>query len=191
MNRNPNDRDGSSRTSTGPNRGRATADTATIAEHRRRLEALFSGGKAEGGAATAPAPAAAPTAAPVRSAPTERVFASPRKSTGRAPSEFRLRLERLRAARDPETIREAADAFLSHHQLPDDADILFKLLQHPAEKVVREALGQLSSLLMQGRIAGTMLLEEHLHTLERRVQEPATLSFIEGIRGQLAKLKRA
>jgi hypothetical protein len=127
---------------------------------------------------------------PTASAPAaERVFSSPRKSTGRAPSEFRLRLERLRAAREPEEIREAADNFLAQHQLPDEPDILYKLLQHPAEKVVREALGQLSSLLMQGRISATLLLAEHLKTLESRIQEDATRSYIEGIRAQLEASK--
>ena len=49
------------------------------------------------------------------------VFSNPRKSIGRAPSEFRLKLERLRIARSQE-LEEAADTFLSQHQLPDDGD---------------------------------------------------------------------
>ena len=155
-----------------PGQDRARPSASSSAEHRRKLEAMFGGGGS--------------SAATSASAPTERVFASPRKSTGRAPSEFRLRLERLRAAREPEEIREAADAFLRHHQLPDEPDILYKLLQHPSEKVVREALGQLSSLLMQGRISGTLLLADHLNRLEGRVQEDATRSYIEGIRAQIA-----
>jgi hypothetical protein len=172
-------------------RSRAAVESATVAEHKRRLEALFGGPSQSSTTTTASSSEkVGMTSMPSRSAPTERVFSSPRKSTGRAPSEFRLRLERLRASREPGEIKEAADAFLAHHQLPDDADILYKLLQHPSEKVVREALGQLSSLLMQGRIAGVLLLFEHLNTLAARVQEPATRSFIDGIRAQISKIRQ-
>ncbi|MBI5511197.1 MAG: hypothetical protein HY903_20750 [Deltaproteobacteria bacterium] len=164
------------------NKSAATATTAdSSAEHRRKLEALFGGG------ASAPAGnALAPARAPER----EKVFSSPRKSTGRAPSEYRLRLERLRAAREVEEIREAADAFLGHHQLPDDPDILYKLLQHPTEKVVREALGQISSLLIQGRVSNTVLLENYLGALTERVVEASTRSYVDGIRAQVAQLKK-
>jgi hypothetical protein len=159
----------------------STTDDAS-AEHRRKLEAMFPG-------SAAGAPADSMGGVPKK---TEgKVFASPRKSVGRSPSEYRMRLERLRIAREPEQIREAADGFLQHHQLPDDVDILYKVLQHPSEKVVREALGQISSLLMQGRITGGMLLEDRLNQLQERVSEEATRSFIEGVRGQLAKLRRA
>jgi hypothetical protein len=152
------------------------------AEHRRKLEALFGDG---GGGK----PAANDMARP-RSGES-KVFASPRKSIGRTPSEYRMRLERLRIAREVEEIREAADGFMQHHQLPDDVDILYKVLQHPAEKVVREALGQISSLISQGRINGSMILEDRLNGLSDKATEDATRSYIEGVRGQLARLKRA
>jgi hypothetical protein len=74
---------------------------------------------------------------------------------GRTPSEYRLRLERLRIARNNDELRDATDTFLQHHQLPDDPDILTKVMQHPSEKVVREAMGQISALLMQGRMAAS------------------------------------
>jgi len=151
---------------------RPRTSASSSAAHRRKLEAMF------GGSDTAQPPTS--------SAPTERVFSSPRKSTGRAPTEYRMRLERLRSAREPEEIQAAADLFLSHHQLPDEPDILYKLLQHPSEKVVRDALGQLSSLLMQGRFTGTLLLADHLKVLEGRIEEDATRSYIEGIRAQIA-----
>ena len=155
------------------------------AEHRRKLEALFgttsdNGAKAPVGEASRPRPGGE-----------GKVFASPRKSIGRTPSEYRMRLERLRIAREVEEIREAADGFLQHHQLPDDVDILYKVLQHPAEKVVREALGQISSLISQGRINGSMILEDRLNGLSDRVTEEATRSYVEGVRSQLARLKRA
>jgi hypothetical protein len=117
----------------------------------------------------------------------ERVFSSPRKSMGRNPSEYRMRLERLRGAREIDDIRQAADAFLQHHQLPDDTDVLYKVLQHPNEKVVRDALGQISSLLMQGRIQANALLEERLKTLAEREIEPGTRSFVEGVQSQIRK----
>lgn len=155
------------------------------AEHRRKLEALFGNGGNAGAKPTAASDGPRPRAAE------GKVFASPRKSVGRSPSEYRMRLERLRIAREVEEIREAADGFLQHHQLPDDVDILYKVLQHPSEKVVREALGQISSLISQGRVAGGMILEDRLNGLSERELEAATRSYVEGVRSQLARLKRA
>ncbi len=153
------------------------------AEHRRKLEALF--GDANGGGKQANGDSPRPR-------PTEgKVFAAPRKSVGRSPSEYRMRLERLRIAREVDEIREATDQFLQHHQLPDDVDILYKVLQHPSEKVVREALGQVSSLISQGRINGSMILEDRLNSLSERPIDAATRSYVEGVRSQLARLKRA
>lgn len=155
------------------------------AEAKRKLEALFSGGKAP----------AAPTNNNIRpvaqpqKTPSGRVFAAPRKSTGRSPTEYRMRLERLRMAREPADLKEAVDAYLKHHQLPDDPDILYRVLRHPSEQVVRDALGQLSSLLMQGRLGSTMLLEDHLRELAERATEEATHSYVEGLRHQLDALK--
>jgi hypothetical protein len=132
-----------------------------------------------------------PAAAPLGNRPAgEKVFASPRKSLGRSPSEYRMRLERLRIAREVDEIKEAADAFLAHHQLPDDLDVLYKVLQHPAEKVLREAMGQISSLLIQGRVNSTMILADRLNDLSARVSEDATKSYIEGLRTQLATLAK-
>lgn len=101
-----------------------------------------------------------------------------------------MRLERLRIAREVDEIKEAADAFLAHHQLPDDLDVLYKVLQHPSEKVLREAMGQLSSLLIQGRVNSTMILADRLNELSSRITEDATKSYIEGLRTQLASLAK-
>ncbi|MED5464466.1 MAG: hypothetical protein VX699_07420 [Myxococcota bacterium] len=160
-------------------------------EQLQRLEALFSSGAGttSPSAPTTPQESRATMPAPMSAATPRKVFANPRKSIGRAPSEFRMRLERLRIARSPEEIKEAADHFLEHHQLPDDPDILLKVLQHPAEPVLREAMGQLSSLMMQGRWAATFILEDRLNELDSRVQEDATRSYIEGLRAQFQSLK--
>jgi hypothetical protein len=172
---------------------RPLSDDEASAEHRKKLEAMFGGGgqatekpKLADGEAGAPfggVPSAKPRVA------SERVFSSPRRSLGRSPSEYRLRLERLRMARDENEIREAADTFLQFHQLPDDPEILTKVMQHPSERVVREALGQISALLMQGRMAATVLIEERLRELESRCTEDATRSYVAGIQGQLQKMK--
>jgi hypothetical protein len=155
-------------------------------EAKRKLEALFGGPKAE-----PPPEPPVDQKPPIRRTSTGPVFASPRRSTGRTPSDFRMRLERLRMAREPEEIRQAADQFLQRHQLPDEVDILFKVLLHPDERVIREALGQLSSLLMQGRLNGTMLLEDRLNELQSRVRDEATLSYIAGMRKQVEAIKAA
>ena len=99
-----------------------------------------------------------------------------------------MRLERLRSARNDDELREATDVFLQFHQLPDDPEVLTKVMQHPNEKVVREALGQISALLMQGRMTPSVLVEERLKELAARCNEEATRSYIAGIQGQLAKM---
>lgn len=122
----------------------------------------------------------------------ERVFASPRRSLGgRPPSERHVRLERLRIAREPEEIQKAADDFLSHHQLPDDLEILYKLLQHPTEKVLRETMGQISSLISQGRISSTLILMDRLGDIAGRAVEDSTKLYVEGLRDQVKKINAA
>ena len=167
----------------------STSDSEPLSreESLQKLEALFANGNM-------PAPRPTPKRQSPRSRPNNSgegdrvVFANPRKSIGRAPSEFRLKLERLRIARTQEELEEAADTFLSQHQLPDDPEILLKVLRHPSEKVLREALGQISSLLMQGRMGSTVLLEDRLRNLEDTISEPSTRSYIDGILHQLKKL---
>lgn len=168
-------------------RTHSNSDDAASAEHRRKLEALFSGGTHTSSVATASTTAhMGPT-----NGGNARVFSSPRRSLGRSPSEYRLRLERLRIAREPDEIKEAADTFLAFHQLPDDMEILLKVLQHPCERVLRDALGQISSLLIQGRANNTVILTDRLGEIGARHLEPATQSYIDGLRGQLATIERA
>ncbi|MEZ4271418.1 MAG: hypothetical protein R3C68_08290 [Myxococcota bacterium] len=158
--------------------------TDEASEARRKLEQLFS----RGNHSEESPPAHRSPMRAARPAPSGKVFSSPRKTPHRGFSEYRVRLERLRLAREPEEIQQATDAFLEHHQLPDDLDILYKVIQHPSEKIVREALGQFSSLMMQGRLTGTLLLKDRLKDLAARAQEDATRSYIEGIQGYLAKM---
>ena len=151
------------------------------ADSLKKLNALFG----DSGASSESPTRKPPPRMKTRGSPGQQVFASPRRSNGRSPTEYRLRLERLRIAGTPEEIREAGDAFMAHHQLPDETDVLMKLLRHPDEKVVRESLGQLSSLIAQGRLANGTLLRERLKDLESTVKEDATLAYVNGVREQL------
>jgi hypothetical protein len=188
LNRDPKDQARGVRQTTSTTTNREITDAA---EARRKLEELFSGNKGAAPASSPPAGSSGPSAAPMsRPQASGKVFASPRKSLGRSPSEYRMRLERLRIAREPAEIQEAANAFLEHHQLPDDVDILYKVMLHPSEKIVREALGVMSSLLMQGRLNGTLLLEDRLKEISARAAEAATKSYVEGLRSQLAAIKK-
>lgn len=147
------------------------------AEHRRKLEAMFSGGPNQASGASSSA-----------FAPTQRVFSSPRRSNGRPSSDYRLRLDRLRSVREPELLLQATNDFLGHHQLPDDMEILLKVLLHPAENVQRDAMGQISSLLIQGRAQVTIILTDRLNEIASNAAEPATHAYVEGLRSQLASL---
>jgi hypothetical protein len=151
------------------------------AEHRRKLEALFSG---SGGGNLTTTPTAMPTE-------NNRVFASPRRQAGRKPSEYSMRLERLRIAREPTDVREAADAFLGHHQLPDDMDILLKVLQHPSEKVLCNVMGQISFLLGKRRAIATIILVDRLREIASRTITPATQCCLDGLHSQIKQLERA
>lgn len=150
------------------------------AEHRRKLEALFSGG------GSAPLSQAMPSVMP-SAAPTEnhRVFASPRRQVGRKPSEYSMRLERLRIAREPNDVREAADVFLKYHQLPDDMDILLKMLQHPAEKVLCNVIGQISFLLNKRRARATIILIDRLQEIGSRAISKDTQDCLNGLHAQI------
>lgn len=164
-------------------RGRTNTrnDDASSAEARRKLEALFGGSQGSSN----PAPA---RAAPFRES--EPAFARPRKTLGRSPSDYRMRLERLRAARDVEEIRTTADVFLAaHHQLPDDPDILYKLLQHPSEKVLKEVMAQISSLLMQRRLSKLMILDARLSEVSARIEDDVTKQFVTFLRAQMQRLQ--
>lgn len=164
------------------------------AEHRRKLEALFGGGSL--GVSDTPTPslvapamalaAAAPAPSTMRS---QRTFAAPRRQVNRRPSEYSMRLERLRIAREPDAIREAADVFLAHHQLPDDMDVLLKVLQHPSEKVLCNVMGQISYLLNQRRAPrATIILVDRLREIGARAICAATRCCIEGLQQQIHAL---
>ena len=164
--------------------GQSADGNENRADHLAKLEALFSGG-GDAGAAPATKVTPSPARKSISMQPPRAVFANPRKSIGRAPSEYRLRMERLKIARSEEDIVKATDAFRKHHQLPDDPEVLLKVLQHTSESVLREAMGQVSSLIMQNRWHNIVLLRDRLENLQATVQESGSLSFVNGLLEQL------
>ena len=152
------------------------------AEHRRKLEALFSGGGA-GSLSHTP-----PTVAPMDN---QRVFASPRRQVGRKLSAYSMRLERLRIAREPKDVREAADVFLKDHELPDDMDILLKVLQHPSEKVLCNVMGRISFLLNKRRARATIILVDRLKEIGSRTISKDTQDCLDGLHQQIKALESA
>jgi hypothetical protein len=154
-------------------------DDQTSAENRRKLEALFSSGGVASLAQSAQAAAAR------QSSLRERSETRVRRTVGRPISPYKLRFETLRNAREPEEIERAADAFLKEHQYPGDMSILLKLLLHPAEKVQRGAMGEIHSLLVQGRVEHTLVLSDRLKDLAARDLEPDTRLFVEGLQHQI------
>ena len=150
------------------------------AEHRRALEALFSGG---GSGSLSSIPSVTPM-------DNQRVFASPRRQVGRKLSDYSMRLNRLRAAREPNDVRDAADAFFKEkHQLPDDMDILLKLLQHPSEKVLCNVMGQISFLLSKRRARVTIILVDRLKEIGSRAISKDTQDCLDGLHQQIKALE--
>ena len=159
-------------------------------EHLSKLEALF-GGSSNSSKTPIASTEVVNENKPIDSSVPKQVFSNPRKSAGRSPSEYRMRMERIKAARDIDQIIESVDVFLKHHQLPDDPSVLFKVMQHTNEKVIREALGQISSLLMQGRLNPTVLLTDRLEQLEESAVEESTLSYVHGIKNQIESMRKS
>ncbi len=158
-------------------------DDQTSAANRRKLEALFSSGSV---AALSQRSAAQPPRTTPLDAKRSVNGNGPRRTHGKTVSEFWLRRETLRNARDPAEIERAADIFLQHHQCPDDLELLLKLVLHPREKVQCEAMGQLSSLLLQKRMPNTFLLADKLSQLACRDLGEATRSCVEGLQWLIA-----
>ena len=166
---------------------------ASSAGHLRKLEAMFGRGPSHSatgsltGSATEASSSSDLLMGRSLTATSHTMNTQTRRPLGRKPSEYRLRLERLRIAREPAEVEEAANTFLTHHQLPDDSDILYKVLLHSDERVLREALGQISALIMQGRIHNSVILVDRLNDLSARTTESSTRTYIEGLREQIRR----
>ncbi|MEW5848261.1 MAG: hypothetical protein AB2A00_05575 [Myxococcota bacterium] len=123
-----------------------------------KLDALF-----KGGGAPSPAPPA-----PARPAP----------AMG-----SRMRMERLRGAHTPDEIVAAADALVKNHEMPDEAELLCKMLQHPDAAVGERALAQLGSQHKSGKLVVSGLVRDALEAFEPRCKEPLARALLQELLG--------
>ena len=114
-----------------------------------RLNALFNGGGAPG----APPPG--------RPGP-----------GGGGAMESKMRMERLRGATTQEELEAACDALLRHYTLPEEPDLLCKMLAHRDMGVSERALAELGTLKARGRFSPSITMKEHLNAFGARVKEP-------------------
>ncbi len=104
----------------------------------------------------------------------------------KAPSAYRLRLERIKNATDETELNAAISTFVASHELPGDIDIILKVLAHPDETIVRKGLSELVGMVERKEISGTSLITEALAQLEKRGPGPEVRSYIDGLRAMLA-----
>ncbi len=104
----------------------------------------------------------------------------------KAPSAYRMRLERIKNATDEAELNAAISTFVASHELPGDIDIILKVLAHPDENIVRKGLSELVGMVERKEIGGTSLINEALEKLEKRQPGPEVRSYIDGLRAMLA-----
>lgn len=133
-----------------------------------RLNALFGGGGG-GGAGGAPGGAGA------------RPFGPKGGLGGAGAMESRMRTERLRAANTQDELEAACDALLKHFTLPEEPDLLCKMLGHRDLGVGERALAELGSLKARGRFTPTISMKEMLTTFGERVKEPNAARLVQDL----------
>jgi hypothetical protein len=119
-----------------------------------RLNALFGGG---GGVAAPPSHPNAP---------------------GVSSMDSRMRMERLRGARSLEEIEASCDALLKHFQMPDEQELLCKMLQHRDAGVGERALAELGGQHAKGKLQRTMMMRDALEAFQPRCREPNAQALI-------------
>jgi hypothetical protein len=125
-----------------------------------RLNALFSGG---GAAAAPPAPRA--------------------RGVSFDGMGGKMRKEQLRMARSVEDITSAADALLAHHELPDEPELLCKMVHHPDGAVGERVLAELGAMHARGKLTLTGTMREALQSFAPRCREPNAQSALKLLLG--------
>ena len=84
----------------------------------------------------------------------------------------RMRMERLRGSRSLDELEASCDALLKHFQMPDEPELLCKMLQHRDAGVGERALAELGALHAKGKLQRTMTVRDALEGFAPRCREP-------------------
>jgi hypothetical protein len=175
-------RDGESRTASGSERRLPVAtssvsrseedDARASSKYRAALEALF-----------APKPAAPPAdVVPDRSSVKMVTVPVAREADPRH-AERTKRLAKLLAAEGRAAVSKAADDYLqAGFALPEEQEVLLKLLDHTGEDRVRDALHRLLVLLDREPAQRRAVLDARVRRLEEDAEEPETRALATSVR---------
>lgn len=105
----------------------------------------------------------------------------------KAPSAYKIRLERIRTAKPGQELEDAVHTFLQSHDLPNDIGVLLQVIKHPNEEYVRKGLAEIVGMLDRKELAGTALVTEAIADLETKALASETKSYIDGIKAMLAR----
>jgi hypothetical protein len=147
-------------------------DARSSSKHRAALEALF-----------APKQAPAPVEPLPPERPSKKMVTVPSREDPRGP-ERQKRIAKLLAAEGRAEVTHAANRFLSAgFELPDEQEVLLKLLEHADDGCVRSALEALGRLLDREAPQRRAILEARL----RRLEDDADDTGIRSLAGALRK----
>ena len=94
----------------------------------------------------------------------------------------------VRAVRSSETFNDfvnSVNALRESHSLPADADILCRVLEHPDEDAIQEALRQLTEMASRLAIGDMKKIASRLDTLENVSNDDQTLDLVDVLRARI------
>lgn len=86
-------------------------------------------------------------------------------------SALQQKRELVLAATTPAEIAASVDALLAEHEMPNDAELLAKILAHPQSKHVEAALNALVDVLDAGKPTNARLLKTRVQTLKLTIED--------------------
>ena len=92
-----------------------------------------------------------------------------------------MRMERLRGAKSVEEIEASCDALLKHFQMPEEAELLCRMLKHRDAGVGERALAELGALHAKGKLQRTMTVRDALEEFAPRCREPNAQALLKSL----------
>jgi len=106
------------------------------------------------------------------------------EGTGDSPEKIKL----VRAVRKAETFDDfvsSVNALRAEHGLPGDAEILIRILEHPDETAIQEALRKLTEMAQRLAITDVKKVGTRLDTIENVSDDDETLDLVEVLRAKV------